>query len=258
MLFPSRVSQLNRKISTKQTLSHHKTTWFISNTDVPTQISHTMPELVSETEENNKIGQSGKVTEASPRCKPKASTTERSREVQKVDITSLMQGTKTTRSPPPFLLLHFENATRTIQMRWRRIFLPTFCVRGKKYSERMKATTSCSWHQTHFPKQEFCFCRYAIYRPPCWTPTLYFRPVSCRNSYRSVRWTRQAMHVWRNMEARSRNHWCLEKALSVCVWASVIQDSKRMRLLYCHLSAWLCLSVCIIFSTLSHKWNGFL
>jgi len=178
MIFPSRINQSKRMISTKQTLSHHKK---LESPQIPMyqpRILHTMPEFGfrnwgkpynrSVMTTDQRICQI-QVTSVDDRAKPRSSN---------VDVTSLMQGTKTTRSSPLFLLLRFENATRTTQMRWRRKFLPTFCVGGGGggYSERMKATMPCYWHQTHFPKQEFCLCRYAIYRPPCWAPTLHIRP----------------------------------------------------------------------------------
>jgi hypothetical protein len=67
--------------------------------------------------------------------------------------------------------------------------------------------------------------------------------------------TRQAMHVQRNIEKRSRNYFCRGKAISItyseCVSvALVIRDTKRMRRIT--LSSLACLAV-RYFSTLSHK-----
>lgn len=83
MLFPSWVNQLQGKISTKQTVTSqnnlNRFKYRCTNHE-----SHILCQnLVSESEENNKIGQSGQqLTRASPRYKPQASTTERNREVQ--------------------------------------------------------------------------------------------------------------------------------------------------------------------------------
>ena len=217
MIFPSRINQSKRMISTKQTLSHHKK---LESPQIPMyqpRILHTMPEFGfrnwgkpynrSVMTTDQRICQI-QVTSVDDRAKPRSSN---------VDVTSLMQGTKTTRSSPLFLLLRFENATRTTQMRWRRKFLPTFCVGGgdtqKEWRPQCPATdTKLISQNRNSASVDTRFTDHPA-EPRHYT----FAPVSCRNSYRSIRWTRQAMHVWRNMEVRSRNHWCLEKSLSVCV-----------------------------------------
>jgi hypothetical protein len=68
------------------------------------------------------------------------------------------------------------------------------------------------------------------------------------------------MYVQRNIEARSRNHCCCGKAISItyseCVFilALVIQHAKRMRRIILSSVAFLALSY---FSTLYHKRHDF-
>ena len=120
------IFQHDRQFHTEKNLNNLK----YRNTNQESQIL--CQNLVAETEENHKIGQSGQQpTSASPRYKRQQPS-----EAEHL-IRRLFQGNKTTRSSPLFLLLHSGNATRAIQIRCRRIILPTFCVWGKKkYSER--------------------------------------------------------------------------------------------------------------------------
>jgi hypothetical protein len=132
MLFPSRVNQLKRKISTKQTLPHHKTTWIISNTDVPnTNLTYyariwfqkLRKTIKSVSQDNNW-----------PRHLPDTSQKrQRPSEAAKFKRRCYVAYARNQnyQIASSFSFTSFDNATRAIQIRRRRIFLPTFCVRGK-------------------------------------------------------------------------------------------------------------------------------